>query len=54
MRVVSSEIPALVARFWKSVMNFWKPLLKVPSSSQKVFRASLARLEQVVALMSKG
>ena len=35
--VVSSEIPALVARFWKSVMNFWKPLLKVPSSSQKVF-----------------
>ena len=37
MRVVLSEIAALAARFWKSVMNFWKPSLKVPSSSQKVF-----------------
>ena len=27
MRVVSSEIPALAARFWKSVMYFWKPSL---------------------------
>ena len=25
MRVVSSEIPALAARFWKLVMYFWKP-----------------------------
>ena len=53
MRVVLSEIPALAARFWKSVMNFWKPSLKVLSSSQKVFWVSLARLEQAVALMSK-
>ena len=54
MRVVSSEIPALAARFWKSVMNFWKLSLEVPSSSWKVFWASLVRLEWVVALMSKG
>ena len=45
MRVVSSEIPALAARFWNSVMNFWKLSLKVLSSSQKFFWASLARLE---------
>ena len=54
MRVVSSEIPALAARFWKLVMNFWKPSLKVLSSSQKVFWASLVRLEWAVALMLKG
>ena len=54
MRVVLSEIPALAARFWKLVINFWNPSLKVPSSSQKVFWASLARLERVVALMLKG
>ena len=53
MRVVSSEIPALAERFWKLVMNFWKPLLKVLSSSRKVFWVSLARLEWVVALMLK-
>ena len=54
MRVVLSEIPALAARFWKSVMNFWNPSLKVPSSSRKVFWASLASLEWAVALMLKG
>ena len=54
MRVVSSEIPALAARFWKLVMNFWKLSLKVLSSSQKVFWVSLARLERAVALMLKG
>ena len=54
MRVVSSEIPALAARFWKLVMNFWNPSLKVLSSSQKVFWASLVRLEWAVALMLKG
>ena len=37
MRVVSSEILALAVRFWKLVMNFWKPLLKVLSFSQKIF-----------------
>ena len=37
MRVVLSEILALAVGFWKLVMNFWKPSLKVPSSSQKVF-----------------
>ena len=46
MRVVSSEIPALAARFWKLVMNFWKLSLKVLSSSQKVFSlASMAALD---------
>ena len=29
MRVVLSEIPALAARFWKLVMNFWKLLLEI-------------------------
>ena len=37
MRVVSSEILALAARFWKLVINFWNPSLKVPSSFWKDF-----------------
>ena len=31
MRVMSLEIPALEARFWKSVIYFWNPSSMMPS-----------------------
>ena len=52
MRVTSLEIPALEARFWKSVMYFWNLSSIIPSGHLNDFWASLVSLNLAVALVS--
>ena len=54
MRVTSSVIPALAARFWKLVIYFWNPSSGTPSRHLKDFWGSLVSSKQAVALVLKG